>query len=101
MAELAAAGVAAVPEVRAELVAFQRSFAKKKPGAVIDGRDIGTVIAPARRGQDLRDRHARGARPPPHSGASGPGRDRGRGGGAGRYPGTRDERDMNSRGGAP
>ena len=46
VAELAAAGVAAVPEVRAELVAFQRSFAKKKPGVVIDGRDIGTVIVP-------------------------------------------------------
>ena len=35
-----------VPEVRAELVAFQRAFAKKKPGRVIDGRDIGTVIVP-------------------------------------------------------
>jgi cytidylate kinase len=42
----AASFVAAVPEVRAELVAFQRSFAKKKPGVVIDGRDIGTVIVP-------------------------------------------------------
>jgi cytidylate kinase len=42
----AASYVAAVPEVRAELVAFQRTFAKKKPGVVIDGRDIGTVIAP-------------------------------------------------------
>lgn len=42
----AASLVAAIPEVRAELVAFQRSFAQSKPGAVIDGRDIGTVIAP-------------------------------------------------------
>lgn len=42
----AASFVAAVPEVRTELVAFQRSFAKKKPGVVIDGRDIGTVIVP-------------------------------------------------------
>lgn len=42
----AASYVAAVPEVRAELVAFQRAFAKKKPGVVIDGRDIGTVIVP-------------------------------------------------------
>lgn len=42
----AASHVAAVPEVRAELVAFQRTFAKKKPGVVIDGRDIGTVIVP-------------------------------------------------------
>lgn len=42
----AASYVAAVPEVRAELVAFQRTFAGKKPGVVIDGRDIGTVIVP-------------------------------------------------------
>lgn len=42
----AASLVAAIPEVRAELVAFQRTFAQSKPGAVIDGRDIGTVIAP-------------------------------------------------------
>ncbi|MDT3684463.1 MAG: (d)CMP kinase [Pseudorhodoplanes sp.] len=43
----AASLVAAIPEVRAELVAFQRSFAQSKPGALIDGRDIGTVIAPS------------------------------------------------------
>ena len=42
----AASYVAAIPEVRAELVAFQRAFARKKPGVVIDGRDIGTVIVP-------------------------------------------------------
>lgn len=42
----AASLVAAIPEVRAALVAFQRAFAQSKPGAVIDGRDIGTVIAP-------------------------------------------------------
>ncbi len=42
----AASIVAAVPEVRAALVAFQRDFAQKPPGAVLDGRDIGTVIAP-------------------------------------------------------
>jgi CMP/dCMP kinase len=42
----AASFVAAVPEVRAELIAFQRAFAKRKPGVVIDGRDIGTVIVP-------------------------------------------------------
>lgn len=42
----AASFVAAIPEVRFELVAFQRAFARSKPGAVIDGRDIGTVIAP-------------------------------------------------------
>ena len=43
----AASLVAAIPQVREALVAFQRSFAQSKPGAVIDGRDIGTVIAPA------------------------------------------------------
>lgn len=42
----AASIVAAIPEVRAALVALQRDFAGRKPGAVIDGRDIGTVIAP-------------------------------------------------------
>ncbi len=38
--------VAAIPEVRAALVAFQRSFANRAGGAVLDGRDIGTVICP-------------------------------------------------------
>ena len=42
----AASVVAAVAEVRAALVAFQRAFAQARPGVVIDGRDIGTVIAP-------------------------------------------------------
>jgi cytidylate kinase len=32
--------------VRAALVAFQRRFAHRPPGAVLDGRDIGTVICP-------------------------------------------------------
>lgn len=43
----AASLVSAVPEVRAALVNFQRSFAAAPPGAVMDGRDIGTVICPA------------------------------------------------------
>ncbi|HVI27855.1 d(CMP) kinase [Hansschlegelia sp.] len=38
--------VSAVPEVRAALLDFQRRFASEPPGAVIDGRDIGTVICP-------------------------------------------------------
>ncbi len=38
--------VAAHPAVRAALVAFQRDFARRPPGAVLDGRDIGTVICP-------------------------------------------------------
>ena len=42
----AASVVSAIPEVRAALVAFQRDFAAAPPGAVLDGRDIGTVIAP-------------------------------------------------------
>jgi cytidylate kinase len=42
----AASLVSAIPEVRAALVTFQRDFAAKPPGAVIDGRDIGTVICP-------------------------------------------------------
>ena len=42
----AASIVAAIPEVRAALLDFQRAFAKKEPGAVLDGRDIGTVVCP-------------------------------------------------------
>ena len=42
----AASVVSAIPEVRAALLAFQREFAAAPPGAVLDGRDIGTVIAP-------------------------------------------------------
>lgn len=42
----AASKVAAVPEVRAALVDFQRAFARRAGGAVLDGRDIGTVICP-------------------------------------------------------
>ncbi len=42
----AASRVAALGEVRAALVAFQRHFAGRPGGAVLDGRDIGTVICP-------------------------------------------------------
>jgi cytidylate kinase len=42
----AASLVSAIPEVRAALVALQRSFANSASGAVLDGRDIGTVICP-------------------------------------------------------
>ena len=42
----AASRVAAIPQVRAALVAFQRRFARAEGGAVLDGRDIGTVICP-------------------------------------------------------
>lgn len=46
----AASKVAAIPEVRAALLEFQRAFAAHPPGgkagAVLDGRDIGTVVCP-------------------------------------------------------
>ena len=42
----AASRVAVIPEVRAALVDFQRRFARAEGGAVLDGRDIGTVICP-------------------------------------------------------
>lgn len=46
----AASRVAAIPEVRAKLLDFQRNFAHHPPGgragAILDGRDIGTVICP-------------------------------------------------------
>lgn len=42
----AASRVAVVPEVRAALLDFQRRFARSEGGAVLDGRDIGTVICP-------------------------------------------------------
>lgn len=42
----AASKVAVIAEVRAALLDFQRSFAARAGGAVLDGRDIGTVICP-------------------------------------------------------
>ena len=72
-ADQAASQVASVPGVRAALLAFQRGFATKG-GAVLDGRDIGTVIFPdadvklfvtasveARAGRRWRELQARGA----------------------------------------
>ena len=43
---IAASKIAADPKVREALVFYQKSFAKKKGGAVLDGRDIGTIISP-------------------------------------------------------
>ena len=43
----AASKIAVIPEVRAALVDFQRAFAARSGGAVLDGRDIGTVICPS------------------------------------------------------
>jgi CMP/dCMP kinase len=42
----AASIVAAIPQVRQALLGLQRSFARRPPGAVLDGRDIGTVVCP-------------------------------------------------------
>ena len=42
----AASRVAVIPEVRAALRDFQRAFARQPGGAILDGRDIGTVICP-------------------------------------------------------
>lgn len=42
----AASIVAVIPEVREALLEMQRAFARRQPGAVLDGRDIGTVVCP-------------------------------------------------------
>jgi cytidylate kinase len=42
----AASVISAIPQVRAALLAFQRDFGRRPPGAVLDGRDIGTVVFP-------------------------------------------------------
>jgi len=42
----AASIVASMPAVRAALLAYQRAFAAQSGGAVLDGRDIGTVVCP-------------------------------------------------------
>ena len=42
----AASKIAALPKVRAALIEFQHGFARQTGGAVLDGRDIGTVICP-------------------------------------------------------
>ncbi len=42
----AASVVAAIPQVRQQLIDFQKTFSRRDGGAVLDGRDIGTVICP-------------------------------------------------------
>jgi len=42
----AASIVAVIPEVRTALLTYQRNFADQLPGAVLDGRDIGTIVCP-------------------------------------------------------
>jgi len=46
LAARSASRVAALPDVRAALLKFQRAFARRDGGAVLDGRDIGSVICP-------------------------------------------------------
>ena len=82
----AASIVARIPQVRAALLQFQRAFAAQPAGAVLDGRDIGTVVCPdadvkiyVTATPEVR------ARAPP-SGIAGPGRSHHLRGRAGRYP---------------
>jgi cytidylate kinase len=42
----AASRIAVMPELRKALVEAQRAFARRQPGTVLDGRDIGTVVCP-------------------------------------------------------
>src|SRR6516225_7415799 len=42
----AASVISAIPQLRAALLAFQHEFGRTPPGAVLDGRDIGTVVFP-------------------------------------------------------
>jgi cytidylate kinase len=42
----AASVVARIPQVRAAMLSYQRAFARRREGAVLDGRDIGTVVCP-------------------------------------------------------
>jgi cytidylate kinase len=42
----AASRIAVMPDVRRALVDAQQAFAKREPGTVLDGRDIGTVVCP-------------------------------------------------------
>ena len=67
----AASIVSAIPEVRAALLAFQRDFGRTPPGAVLDGRDIGTVIFPDADVKIFVTATPRGARPPPAGRAAG------------------------------
>ncbi len=65
-ADHAASVVAAMPAVRAAILDLQRRFAAQKPGAVLDGRDIGTVVCPD---ADVK----LSSRPAPKSGRTGAG----------------------------
>ena len=94
----AASIVASHPAVREALLAYQRAFARRKPGAVLDGRDIGTVICPEADVKLFVTADPRGARPAPPPRAP-----RGRqlpirGRCSGRYPSPRRTRQKPGRG---
>ncbi len=59
----AVSAVAANPEVRATLVARQRQWVAERGAGVVEGRDIGTVVLPRRRPEDLPDGPDGGAGP--------------------------------------
>ena len=84
----AAAAVASIPPVRAALLDFQRGFGHAH-GAVLDGRDIGTIIFPEARAKLFRDRQRGGARAPPLAGAHRPRRGSRAGDGARGHGGAR------------
>ena len=58
-----ASAISAYPSVRAALLKRQQDFARQPGGAVLDGRDIGTVIAPDADGEAVRHGHVRKSAP--------------------------------------
>ena len=68
-ADAAASAVAAIPGVRAALLEFQRAFGRAR-GAVLDGRDIGTVVFPAATAKLYVTASPRGAGPAPLEGTA-------------------------------
>ena len=94
----AASVVSAIPKVREVLLNFQRQFAADPPGAVLDGRDIGTVICPHADVKIFVVGRPQSAGPPPDPGSPGAGRGRRRGRRAGRYPQARRTRPEPGRG---
>ena len=67
--------VSAIPGVREVLLNFQRQFAADPPGAVLDGRDIGTVICPHADVKIFVVADPEGPRPPPDPGGEARGED--------------------------
>ena len=82
----AASIVARIPQVRAALLEFQRAFARQPPGAVLDGRDIGTVVCPDADVKIFVTATPEVRRRAPPSGDARPWRGRHLRGGSGRHP---------------